>query len=244
VPRSRQLTIDARLEVRPAARLSRYWDYWGTLVHAFDVDVRHSELVVVATAKVDTPPAVESDEADLGWAALVEPAVLDRYYEYLAPTATVPLDPDLAGVVEDLRALATTPRDGVRLVMDWVGGHLAYEKGSTSVSTSAVEAWRAGRGVCQDFVHLTLALLRGLGIPARYASGYLHPMPDAAIGETVTGDSHAWAEAWTGAGARSTPPTACAWASATCSWPEAATTATSLPSAASSSPGGRPSPSR
>ncbi len=75
---------------------------------------------------------------------------------------------------------------------------LSYEKGTTSVSTPAIEAWHAGRGVCQDFVHLSIALLRAMGIPARYVSGYLHPRDDAPIGETIAGESHAWAEAWIG----------------------------------------------
>lgn len=52
--------------------------------------------------------------------------------------------------------------------------------------------------MCQDFVQLAIALLRTMGIPARYASGYLHPQADAQIGDTVHGESHAWCEAWTG----------------------------------------------
>jgi transglutaminase-like putative cysteine protease len=66
------------------------------------------------------------------------------------------------------------------------------------VTTSALEAWRAGHGVCQDFVHLTLALLRSMEIPARYVSGYFYPGSHGTIGETVVGESHAWAEAWLG----------------------------------------------
>jgi transglutaminase-like putative cysteine protease len=66
------------------------------------------------------------------------------------------------------------------------------------VHSSAVDAWQAGEGVCQDYAHLTLAMLRAVGVPARYVSGYLHTKPDAAVGETVVGESHAWIEAWTG----------------------------------------------
>ena len=62
----------------------------------------------------------------------------------------------------------------------------------------AVDALEKGKGVCQDFVHLTLILLRAMGIPARYVSGYLHPKRDAVIGKTVDGRSHAWIQAWTG----------------------------------------------
>ena len=64
--------------------------------------------------------------------------------------------------------------------------------------TSGSDALREGIGVCQDFVHLSLRVVRLMGIPARYVSGYHHPDPDAAIGKTVDGQSHAWIQAWTG----------------------------------------------
>jgi transglutaminase-like putative cysteine protease len=66
------------------------------------------------------------------------------------------------------------------------------------VHSSGLDALREGKGVCQDFAHLSLILLRAMGIPARYVSGYLHPKADATIGETVQGESHAWIQAWTG----------------------------------------------
>ena len=64
--------------------------------------------------------------------------------------------------------------------------------------TSALQAWELGQGVCQDIAHVTLAMLRAAGVPARYVSGYLHPQPDAVLGEVVVGESHAWVEAWLG----------------------------------------------
>jgi transglutaminase-like putative cysteine protease len=56
----------------------------------------------------------------------------------------------------------------------------------------------AAKGVCQDFAHVTLGLLRAAGLPGRYVSGYLHPDPNAQVGVTVTGESHAWVEFWAG----------------------------------------------
>ena len=74
-----------------------------------------------------------------------------------------------------------------------------YQTGTTSVSTTAIEALRAGRGVCQDYAHLGIAVLRAAGIPARYASGYLYPDElGALVGEMHQGESHAWLEAWVG----------------------------------------------
>ena len=75
---------------------------------------------------------------------------------------------------------------------------LNYVPGTTAVHYSGLDALKEGQGVCQDFAHLTLIVLRALGIPARYVSGYLHPMADAQIGEAVEGESHAWIQAWTG----------------------------------------------
>jgi transglutaminase-like putative cysteine protease len=66
------------------------------------------------------------------------------------------------------------------------------------VKTNAMQAWTTGRGVCQDISHVTVGLMRALGLPARYVSGYLHPKRDAAIGEPVIGESHAWVEWWDG----------------------------------------------
>ena len=194
-----QLTVDARVEVEPRVRLGRYWDYWGTLVHSFDVHVPHRELIVTATSMVETSVADDLDGGDhVDWDGLDEPRVLEELYEFLAPCTMVPVDPGLGEVAASLRAGAATPDEAVAAAAEWVRAALVYEKGSTDVSTSAVEAWRAGRGVCQDFVHVALALLRSMRIPGRYVSGYLHPRADAAFGEAVTGESHAWAEAWTG----------------------------------------------
>ena len=80
----------------------------------------------------------------------------------------------------------------------FVGEHMEYLSGSTNVKTNAMQAWTKGKGVCQDISHVTVGLLRALGLPARYVSGYLHPKPKAAIGEPVTGESHAWVEWWDG----------------------------------------------
>ncbi len=59
------------------------------------------------------------------------------------------------------------PTEAAHAVFTWVRNHLTYMPGSTAVSTTAADAFEAGAGVCQDFVHVSLALLRRLGIPAR-----------------------------------------------------------------------------
>ena len=90
------------------------------------------------------------------------------------------------------------PADAVLAASRWVREHLTYQPGTTGAHTSAVEAWETRKGVCQDFVHLTLLLVREMGIPARYVSGYLLSRAETEVRQTVRGESHAWIEAWTG----------------------------------------------
>jgi transglutaminase-like putative cysteine protease len=194
-----QVAIDSRVEVTPPARPISYRDYWGTLVHAFDIHVPHRQLVVVGSSIVETPAShCPTDPPAIGWAELDHEAIEEAYFEYLTPTDVTAADDGLAAIGATLRSRASTPHEALGLVGDWVGAALVYERGTTTVSTSATDAWANGRGVCQDFVHLAIALLRTMGIPARYVSGYFHPQADAPIGDTVRGESHAWCEAWVG----------------------------------------------
>jgi transglutaminase-like putative cysteine protease len=188
-----QVTLFSQVEVHPPAATYRYYDYWGTLVTAFDLQRQHSELKVVAESLVetDTPPAAPRAP----WAALARAE--DQHAEVLAPTTRTRIDRELAAAAA-ARGTDLDP-DGTAVdIADWVRETVRYVPGSTGVQTSAQEAWNLRKGVCQDIAHLTVALLRSRGIPARYVSGYLHPQPEAAVGTTVEGQSHAWVEWWCG----------------------------------------------
>jgi transglutaminase-like putative cysteine protease len=193
---SRQNVVLNRVETVPATRSYRYVDYWGTAVTAFDLHAPHTELTVTSASVVETErpdPVTEQ----LSWSDLQEVAVIDRYDEVLRPSEYTPTSKRIAAVGRRI-AKEYEPADAVIAAADWVRSELDYVKGSTGVHTSGSDALREGKGVCQDFVHLSLMVLRGMGIPARYVSGYHHPDPDAVIGETVDGQSHAWVQAWTG----------------------------------------------
>jgi transglutaminase-like putative cysteine protease len=197
-PRSdrRQNLVVSRVETTPATRSYRYTDYWGTEVTAFDLHAPHTELKIVSSAVVETGE-VTAPADGASWADLRSSTVVDRYSEYLEWTPYVPKHRELAGIARSLRK-GRTPAEAVLAVSEWVHDKLTYQPGTTGVHSSAVDAWEAREGVCQDYAHLTLAVLRSIGIPSRYVSGYLHPKPDGRIGETVRGESHAWIEAWTG----------------------------------------------
>jgi transglutaminase-like putative cysteine protease len=188
-----QLVLDHRIEVQPGAHLGQYRDYWGTWVHAFDLHQPHRSLRVTSHSTVETGLRRGDGPAATSWAELVAPEVLDRWCEYLDPTAYTEPDDEVRALAADWRTLPT-PGAAVEAAVAWVHTQMAYETGSTTVHTTASESMRQRRGVCQDFSHLTLALLRAMGIPARYTSGYFHPAV-AEAGTTVEGESHAWIEA-------------------------------------------------
>lgn len=197
-PRSdlRQNVILNRVETVPATRSYRYVDYWGTAVTSFDLHAPHTELEVTASSVVETDRP-EPPEIKLGWEDLAGEAVIDKYDEMLSPTRYVPASKRIQRVGRRI-AKYNEPAEAVIEAARWAQGELEYVPGTTGVHTSGVDALREGKGVCQDFAHLTLMLLRSMGIPTRYVSGYLHPNPDAELGETVEGQSHAWIQAWTG----------------------------------------------
>lgn len=192
-----QHTLESRIEVTPRARPLRYVDYWGTVVDAFDVHIPHTELVVTATSVVETaaaaaaPPPVE-------WQTLELHAIRDRFSELLAPSRFVIGEAEVTAVGHDLAA-SCAPMAAGRRAAEWAREQLGYERGPTGVHTTSEQARAAGKGVCQDYAHITLAVMRAMGLPARYVSGYLFPKGDAEVGVTTRGESHAWVEYWAGA---------------------------------------------
>ena len=191
---SRQNVILNRVETVPTSRTYRYFDYWGTAVTAFDLHAPHSELEVTASSVVETEGA---DPPTKRWIGRRWPGAGDRPFDEVLGARPTPESKRLERVGARI-AKYNDPFDSVALACQWVRSELAYVPGSTGVHSSGLDALREGKGVCQDFAHLSLILLRSMGIPARYVSGYLHPHRDAVIGDTVDRQSHAWIQAWTG----------------------------------------------
>ena len=193
---SRQNVILNRVETVPATRSYRYVDYWGTAVTAFDLHAPHTELEVTSSSVVETDKGELPDEK-VSWDDLASETVIDRFDEVLSATHYTPASKRMGRVGQKI-AKEHDPLEAVVAAANWVHSELDYVPGTTGVHSSGIDALREGKGVCQDFAHLTLILVRSMGIPARYVSGYLHPKPKAPVGDTIDGQSHAWVQAWTG----------------------------------------------
>ncbi|MBB3157012.1 transglutaminase-like putative cysteine protease [Microbacterium proteolyticum] len=144
------------------------YDAHGTRLHRATLPV--GTAVVAYRAEVSPPTApAESDDVDT--------------VRYLRPSRYVPSDElgDAASIFSDL-----SPRDTVERVPAWVWEHLSYVPGSSGPTDTAADTLRAGEGVCRDYAHLTVALLRASGVPARLVSAFapgLDPMDFHAVVE-------------------------------------------------------------
>jgi transglutaminase-like putative cysteine protease len=192
-----QIALESRVTAGPGVPVWTYNDYWGSYVSVFDMPDPHDELLIRATATVETQVAIPAGGA--GQAERPHPAAAPegRLLEYLLPTKLTTVTPDIvARVTGDLRP--ASPDETAAAIASRVRERVTYMPGATGVRTDAQEAWEKGQGVCQDMAHVTVALMRAAGLPARYVSGYLHPDTKAEPGRTAVGQSHAWVEYWAG----------------------------------------------
>jgi transglutaminase-like putative cysteine protease len=202
-----QLVLFSNLEILPISSHHSYVDYWGSRVSSFEILTPHKELALTATSLVEVRPRLH-DEVSLTWTEMqVAAERTTETVEQLKQTRRTAPPPE----VEDLAWNLARKTDDVCVaaleICTAVGNAVEYMQGVTGVHSTAAEAWAHRKGVCQDIAHLALGALRSVGIPARYVSGYLHPKPDAAIGETVAGESHAWVEWFCGGQWRGFDPT-------------------------------------
>ena len=188
---SDQFVISHELKINPFSTVYNYQDYFGTEVRAFDVQTPHTYLEIVSQSLVETKAPAEGN-LNASWDDLADQVLTDELLEYLIHSQLV--DPIESRF--NLRAM-TSPLDAIHFLNTAMREQITYAPGTTSVYSPASEAWEKGAGVCQDFTHATLSILRSAGIPARYVSGYLYN-GSGEIGEEVVGESHSWVEAWVG----------------------------------------------
>jgi transglutaminase-like putative cysteine protease len=193
-----QFVLQAGLDIRPGATQHSYLDYWGTRVSTFEVLTPHRELSVTATSHVEVRPS-PVPRSELSWEELEVAAgsTIGLVEASTFSDATTP-PAEVAELAREIAAEGAPVGETALEISRAVGGAMEYVRGVTGVHSTATEAWAERKGVCQDIAHVALGALRSVGIPARYVSGYLHPDPDADIGQTVVGESHAWVEWFAG----------------------------------------------
>ncbi|HMQ29552.1 MAG TPA: transglutaminase family protein [Chloroflexaceae bacterium] len=198
-PRSEgdQRCLSFRLATSPASRVSSYTDCYGNLVHHFDIPAPHRALAITAESIVilAPPPPLPAALGPDAWTALDAMTEAEDHWDFLAPSRFARPTPLLAALAEELAAVR---RDDPLVVLRELNERMfrafAYDPEHTEVDSPIDVALAARKGVCQDFAHIMIALVRGLGVPCRYVSGYLfHRVEDHDRSEQDA--THAWVEA-------------------------------------------------
>ncbi len=176
-------------------QIDTYVDYYGNEVGSFTYTDPHNMLVINSQVSVNTHPRpLPTDEIDsiAQWDELYSIKYIVPYIDFLKQEYFEGLS-ELFPIVEGERQTNDTPYRAALKFTEYVYKNFEYIKGVTTVETTLDEIWALKAGVCQDFAHLLMVMLRLVGIPARYVSGYICPNRDGMRGEGAT---HAWAEAY------------------------------------------------
>jgi transglutaminase-like putative cysteine protease len=179
------------LKCAPTTGLFRYTDGFGNRVHCCNVRAPAEEIRLLAACLVETHPAPRDLDAIKASLPLdLDSAGLDAL-EYTIFRGPVRQAPELAPVLEAVKHGPGTHFGHFLMEANhYLHANFEYAKDVTSSSSPVDDVLRLRKGVCQDFAHLLIAVLRSHGMPARYVSGYLHrPNKES--------QSHAWVEAWT-----------------------------------------------
>jgi transglutaminase-like putative cysteine protease len=191
-----QRCLHFALTTTPEARVMVYQDHDGNTVHHFDIPARHSRLTVTADALVECLPRTPLPHR-LGpgaWTTLDALASSGESYESLSQSTFVTPSAALEAFRQELGLeRGHDPLVTLRRLMGEMYARFEYSPRSTRVDSPIDEALATRRGVCQDFAHIFLALVRPLGVPARYISGYLF-RDEGSNDRSADGATHAWVE--------------------------------------------------
>ena len=181
------------LDTSPAASLSPERDAFGNRRHVLNLHRRHRELTITSRFEVELDPSREPQGAG-GWEEVRSQGRLPEFWHFLQPSAMAGPSPALRDFVARKGLCAgDDPLTSLSALSDSIQSSFDYQTGSTSAESPIDHLLQSGRGVCQDYAHVMIAIARSWGVPARYVSGYLHPTGRPGERE-VASAGHAWVE--------------------------------------------------
>jgi transglutaminase-like putative cysteine protease len=200
--REMQTVREHRLMIEPASQTSGYCDYFGNEVSFLSLPYRHKRLTIRSEALIKTLPGSlpgESLGLTIQESRQILTGSLSVVFDYLQPTDMVRIGRESVQWAKRYLNGRTTLREGLEALNKAIYETFQYKKGATNFSTEVRSIWRDRTGVCQDFAHIMLSVLRTAGLPARYVCGYIETGPTKGpngeskrlIGSVAT---HAWVE--------------------------------------------------
>lgn len=188
------------IEVKPDVPIFKRVDYYGNVVHEFSVPFRHKSLEIVAKSEVTT--YIPSQEP-LNSQITIEDAALwfkeneFEFFDYIHPSSFTPITKK---VIEEAQRILHPKRKLTEAIIElnhWFTTDFKYKSGSTTINTPIDEVLEKRQGVCQDFAHTMIAMLRSAGIASRYVSGYIETTTPGSIDGMIGSEqSHAWLDVY------------------------------------------------
>ncbi len=192
-----QHCLDFRVVTSPRAHILDYRGEHGNKVHHFDVPNRHTQLTINAQSLVELipPPSPPQALSASAWEELDVLTADDQYWDMLQPSHFATPTDLLYELAQELDVRRRDdPLTVLRETMIRLHNSLNYAPKNTRVDSPIDDALRIRRGVCQDFAHIMITLVRTLGIPCRYVSGYLFQQSGYRDRSSESA-THAWVEA-------------------------------------------------
>ena len=202
-----QTLLENRITVtpRPSKSVSRIGPF-GEQTRTVTLEHTHRTLVVEAVSRVDVHRAATPEPATSPtWETVRELSLEatslapDSPALYLFPTARTPILPQVTAYTRTSFPVGRPVMEAAADLMNRIRKDMTYDPDATTVSTPAAEAFASRSGVCQDFAHIMICGLKGLGLPAAYVSGYLRTIPPPGKPRLQGADAtHAWVSLWCG----------------------------------------------
>jgi transglutaminase-like putative cysteine protease len=193
-----QTVLSHHITIDPDVKSSSYLDHFGNRVDFFSLPFRHTHLVINNQVLVRTHPRelpAESLELSVQESRQILGSALTDVFEYLQPTRVVPTGKESVQWAKKYLDGRAQLGECLQRLNQAINDEFQYVSGSTENSTPLATIWKMKKGVCQDFAHVGLSILRTAGLPARYVCGYIETDPPA-DGRALTGAvaTHAWIE--------------------------------------------------
>lgn len=188
-----QEILNHEISINDAPELFFFIDYWGNRCADFSIIEPHKELVIDSRLIVRTTGGTELPVSAATMNELLEPIEKDFKLLELSKPEEIKSTKAIDEIISSIGISNKTIMQLVEHCSSYIYQHFKYIKGITKIETTVDEILDHRSGVCQDFAHVLLQLLRTIGIPSRYVSGYICPNKNGMRGEGAT---HAWVEAF------------------------------------------------
>jgi transglutaminase-like putative cysteine protease len=199
--RAEQNVLRHRIEFQPGAEASDYIDYFGNRTTFYSMTLRHRQLKVTNRMTVRTQPRLLPE---VGLALTVAEArqILKsgtRVFDYLQPTEAIPIASESSAWGREILRENRPLSEALDELNKTIYREFKYRSGSTEIETPLSLIWKKREGVCQDFAHVMISVLRASRIPCRYVCGYIESEPAVSVDPTrkrLVGSlaTHAWVE--------------------------------------------------